>query len=415
MLKDLPPYRLRKVTFGRFKAVCSEQAVQLTPFTVLIGRNGSGKSTLVEALRWIDTALRRDANAACDPYRGMRDLINKRSKTQSFLIELSWTPEPEEPEPEAQRQPLDEICYSLSVGAEEHKAIIEHEQLWTSRSGVTKSWLMTELHFPFNPQSLRFVKQHRERMLFIEQGDRGRTLFLSPDRPALPLGPIDADDFPENPIPIVRVFFRDAVFLRLAPKSLSTPTRTTRSSDEPILDEEGARLAALLRELTPEQLAEVIEQLKQILPDVREVGLSDTGSLDLPIHYHLTEEMPGLDKPASLPAWMLSEGTRRLTALFALLARDPPPSLLCIEEIENGLDPWTVVVVLNALRSAVTRGVQVLVTTHSPWLLDHARLDEIVRVRRQDGETRYERFADDEEVKKFRDGVPPGMRYVKGG
>lgn len=58
--------------------------MDLAPFTVLIGRNGSGKSTLLEALQWIDTVLRKDANAACNPYQGMQELVNKRSPMPSL-------------------------------------------------------------------------------------------------------------------------------------------------------------------------------------------------------------------------------------------------------------------------------------------------------------------------------------------
>jgi predicted ATPase len=420
MLKVLPRYRLRKVLLGRFKSVFSDQDVPLAPFTVLIGRNGSGKSTLLEALQWIDTAVRKDANAACDPYRGMRDLVNKRSAKPSFQIELHWTPDlDEQPEPITQLQLPDLIRYSLEVSAIKHQAVIENEVLWAGN----KAWITTQSvpQKPLGPTG-GYTSQQRTRVLYPEDDDR-RALFSSPDRLALLLGPIDTEDtdgeIAENPFSVPRRFFRDAVFLRLSPKSLSASARMTRSSDDPILDEEGARLPVLLRELNAEQLAEVVEQLKQALPDIRGIGLSDSGDMDLPIHYHMTEEIPYAGKSGvrqvRLPSWMLSEGTRRLTALFALLARDPPPSLLCIEEIENGLDPWTVVIILNALRSAVARGVQVIVTTHSPWLLDHAALDEIIRVRRQDGETRYERFADDDEVKKFRDGVPPGVRYIRGG
>ncbi len=109
---------------------------------------------------------------------------------------------------------------------------------------------------------------------------------------------------------------------------------------------------------------------------------------------------------------MLSEGTRRITAILALLHRDPPPSLLCIEEVENGLDPWTVQAVLGHLRSAADRGVQVVVTTHSPWLLDHVPIDSIIQVRRKDGDTIYERFAERPEVKAYDPRVPAGTRYV---
>ena len=53
----------------------------------------------------------------------------------------------------------------------------------------------------------------------------------------------------------------------------------------------------------------------------------------------------------------------------------PRPSVLIVEEIENGLDPWTLEFVFQALRDASTEadGTQVIVTTHSPFLLDHVR------------------------------------------
>jgi predicted ATPase len=113
-----------------------------------------------------------------------------------------------------------------------------------------------------------------------------------------------------------------------------------------------------------------------------------------------------------IPSWMLSEGTRRITAIFALLVHDPPPSLLCIEEVENGLDPWTVLTVLKALQAAVDAGTQVIVTSHSPWLQDHVDLQDILFVERVKGTTEYRRFADKEEAKRFASEVPPGARYV---
>jgi predicted ATPase len=406
--------------------VSDEQRIPLSPLSVLIGRNGSGKSTVIEALQWIDTTLRRDANAACDPYRGMRDLINKKAVLEKpvglpyFEIDLDWSAQDADMSAEGSAERLPPIEYRVAVGAMPRGAMIVGEYLFQGERFSIESELRTKYRVePGAPagQRVRPGGLLSGRQIAVT-ADRV-VPFLTVDRLALSLAPAVADEmWPDGPLVTVRRFFRNAVFLRLSPKSLSQPSRVTRSSDEPILDEEGARLPALLRELSDEQLEDVVEQLKQVLPDVRGMGVNDAGESDLPIHYHIREALSASDQrplQAVLPAWMLSEGTRRLTALFALLARDPSPSLLCIEEIENGLDPWTVVTVLHALRSAVARGVQVILTTHSPWLLDHVRLDEIIRVRRVAGETRYERFADDAEVQAFREGVPPGLRYVRGG
>jgi predicted ATPase len=134
------------------------------------------------------------------------------------------------------------------------------------------------------------------------------------------------------------------------------------------------------------------------------------------VNYSLRERMPYRGRNGSslfdIPSWMLSEGTRRITAIFALLVHDPPPSLLCIEEVENGLDPWTVLKVLDALRAAVDAGTQVIVTSHSPWLIDHVDIQDILYVERVKGTTEYRRFVDKEEARHFANQVPPGARYV---
>ena len=67
------------------------------------------------------------------------------------------------------------------------------------------------------------------------------------------------------------------------------------------------------------------------------------------------------------------------------------------------------------LKSAADRGVQVAFTTHSPWLLDHVQVDDIILVRRVEGETVYSRFADQDEVKIYRSTVPPGAIYAAEG
>ncbi len=135
------------------------------------------------------------------------------------------------------------------------------------------------------------------------------------------------------------------------------------------------------------------------------------------VHYSLLERMPFQGrrgrKQFPIRAWMLSEGTRRITAILALLVRDPPPSLLCIEEIENGLDPWTVKAMLRRLQSAADRGTQTILTTHSPWVLDYVPLDSIIQVRRVDGNSQYETFATRREISIFDPSVPAGTRYAQ--
>ncbi len=69
-----------------------------------------------------------------------------------------------------------------------------------------------------------------------------------------------------------------------------------------------------------------------------------------------------------LPASRLSDGTIRFIALLAILCHPEPPPLICIEEPEIAMHPDSLDLVVELLRKASER-TQIIVTTHSPWLI----------------------------------------------
>lgn len=391
--------QLSEVRLKCFKAAFKPAPIDLKPFNVIIGRNGSGKSTLLEALQWIDTTQRRDAREACDRTFGVSDLINLRSQSEvpSFELELRWQ----------RAADVASTCrYRLRV---------------EERSGLP-SIAKETLDIPSRPsgkgRSIKtFIRSEGgHRLVFPDGGDQDGLVFTGSDRSAM--GLLGSSNGHTDPwVAGLQDFWSRAVFLRLSPNRLAQGSSTIRKSYEPLLDEEGQTLPALLNELDTEQREDLVAAIRQVLPGIRGVEVSEAEmGRDTRVHYSLLERMPFRGRSGRskfpIPAWMLSEGTRRITAILALLMRRPSPSLLCIEEIENGLDPWTVLSLLKHLQSAADRGVQILLTTHSVWLLDHVPLDSILHVRRIDGETRYERFASREEVQAFHPTIPPGTRYV---
>ncbi len=71
------------------------------------------------------------------------------------------------------------------------------------------------------------------------------------------------------------------------------------------------------------------------------------------------------------PAFVLSDGTLRFAALTAALFQPDAPRLALIEEIETGIHPSRLQLLLELLRSRAARGqTQLFVTTHSPIILD---------------------------------------------
>ena len=365
----LPTPPLTEVRLKHFKAAFRPKAVKLRPFTVIIGRNGSGKSTLLEALQWIDSTMRDHAMKACERYLGVQDLLNLRAtgSPRSFSIECRWK--------------------EHGVVPFRYAVVVEEDSDGTTPRIVEES-LVTGIK---NPITLFSGPDSSDRLALAR---------LSRGAPAK-----------------IREFWRRAVFLRLNPSSLAEGSLPKRPSSAPILDEEGATLPALLSELTDDQRESLVKLVQDVLPGMRGVEVSKPrGGRSERVHYELLEEMKykgrAGQKTFPIPAWMLSEGTRRLTAILALLVREPAPSLLCIEEVENGLDPWAVRILLRHLREASERGIQIIVTTHSPWVLDEVGLDDIILVRRVKGDSAYEAFSEVAAVQAFRPNIPAGTRYT---
>ncbi|HSK81643.1 MAG TPA: AAA family ATPase [Thermoanaerobaculia bacterium] len=393
---------LSEVRLERFKAAFKPGPVPLRPFNVVIGRNGSGKSTLLEALQWLDTTIRRDARDASDRYFGIGDLVNLRSQSDipSFRLGLTWT---------AEETGVPRLRYQVRVEEAAGTPFVAEEELASLRvSGhVQDIYLSTS----DKERGVRFIRAAPG------TGNGSQVLFREPDRLALSLlGSVGGKEL-DSVASFLEEFWARAVFLRLSPNRLADGSLATRKSFEPLLDEEGQTLPALLNELPLEQRQELVLAIQEILPGIQDVQISkaDLGR-DTRVNYSLWEKMPYRGRSGRsrfpIPSWMLSEGTRRITAILALLARDPAPSLLCIEEIENGLDPWTVQAILNHLQSAADRGTQVILTTHSPWVLDYVPIDSILQVIRVEGDTRYLHFASRPEIQAFAPSVPAGTRYI---
>jgi predicted ATPase len=391
---------LSEVRLKRFKAAFSPKPIDLGRFNVIIGRNGSGKSTLLEALQWLDVTLRRDAREACDRYFGTGDLVNLRTqaKVPSFEIGLKWL---------ARNEAGKTWRYVLRVDDRDGVPQVSNEQLdrLSSTGRLEKSFVVTaggerRVRPDGTGESAGVFPVHEQDRLALARVSE-TTL-------------VEGDEGPG----FISSFWSHAVFLRLSPNRLASGSRSTRTSYEPLLDEEGQMLPALLNDLDDEQREELVSRIQEIMEGIRAVDVSAAGAgRDVRVHYSLREQMPYRGrtgrKPVPIPAWMLSEGTRRITAILSLLVHDPGPSFLCIEEVENGLDPWAVRYMLRHLQSAADRGVQVVLTTHSPWLLDHVPLESIILVRRIGGDSQYERFNDSPEIQAYDPSIPAGTRYTQ--
>ena len=180
---------------------------------------------------------------------------------------------------------------------------------------------------------------------------------------------------------LLKDFLERSVFLRLSPRAIASFAPARKKFSPRLLDEEGLGLAELLGQLDEETLAILVERLSLIIEGASNLHTHKPESPADRRYFTFVESQSG--KETQIPVWVLSEGTRRVTAILAVLLHDNPPPLLCIEEVENGLDPWTLSYLIDELASATIRGTQIILTTHSPYLLNMVPLENIILCDRQ--------------------------------
>jgi predicted ATPase len=147
-----------------------------------------------------------------------------------------------------------------------------------------------------------------------------------------------------------------------------------------LMGEELAAFLNTLKSLDPRQFKAVERALHMIVPSVTgiDVDVNSLGEVDLWL----------IEGNLRLPARVVSEGTLRVLGLLALSGAKDPPSLIGFEEPENGIHPRRIRDVAELLKTRAKSGEsQLIVTTHSPVLLDLLPDDSLFVCRKEDGRT----------------------------
>ena len=131
-------------------------------------------------------------------------------------------------------------------------------------------------------------------------------------------------------------------------------------------------LAALPKE-KQQEIEAVLTNYASKLPerDIRRVYAETVGKFQSDAMLYCEEHWLDQGIPPTVDARGMSDGTLRFLAILTALLTRPQASLLVIEEVDNGLHPSRANLLLDMLKAVgMQRGVDVLVTTHNPALLD---------------------------------------------
>jgi hypothetical protein len=137
--------------------------------------------------------------------------------------------------------------------------------------------------------------------------------------------------------------------------------------------------------------AELLAALGRIVGDIDDYRVTAAGGFLIPEFRHGVEN----GRERWFGAAQESDGTVRLAALLTALLQQPPPSLIGIEEPELAVHPGALPILVDYLTEAAKR-TQVVVTTHSPELLDLLPPESLRVVERFQGATAVQRLAADQ-------------------
>ena len=340
--------RIESLRVENYRALRKVEFDKLTPMTVLLGPNGSGKSTVFDVFNFLSECFQFGLRHAWDR-RGRSKELKTRGETGPIKFDLKYRERPDTPL----------ITYHLAIDEGVKGPEVVEEWLQWRRGASGK---------PF-----RFL-EFRRGIGKAASGDapdsddvRVETNLRSPDLIAAnTLG-----QFTEHPrVAALRDFITDWYVSYLV---IDQTRNQPEAGPQERLSKGGENLANViqyLKEQHPERLAQLFSVLQQRIPRLERVDADamPDGRLLLQI-----KDAP-FDRP--ILAKYASDGTLKMLAYLTLLYDPEPPRFIGIEEPENFLHPRLLPELAEECRAASARS-QLLITSHSPFLLNAMRPDEV--------------------------------------
>jgi predicted ATPase len=359
---------LKHLAARRYRSL-REVDLSLERLNVFIGANAAGKSNILDALRFLTAGIQEKDFSAAVRERG-------------GPLALAWKGEPAS---------VVRLATTYSDQALRYEWVVE---VHTPGYGFG-FWIAETVTHTVNdgPPRELLRSENGSGWWWSEDVQRRVELAQSPTACALAAAAANAS-FPARP---VVDFVATWNFFDPNPSLLR---RTTRGEDDSRLDPFGRNLATRLRTLrdtSPTRFEAIVAATRNVLgvPASIELRESDDGRV------YFRQREPGLEYPVHQVG--TSSGTLRMLALMTGLLGESDASLVGIEEPENYVHPSALGAFVEHLRDARSR-LQLLVTTHSPILLDH--LDDpgaILVVRRTEAGTEVTREENPQAIRKALD------------
>jgi predicted ATPase len=337
--------KLQRLKALRYRSLRDEE-IPLTDLNLFIGMNASGKSTILDALRFLhEGVLERDFRAPVNFARG-------------GIVHLAWKGE--------EAREIELVAHFKDEG-KTYEWLVR-----LTREGYEFSVQedVYEVRKPDPPIQLLWASGGRGWWWSGAKGDRV-SLAQPPTTCALAAAAVD-ESFPARG---VAEFVSRWGFFDPSPFLLR---RGWTGLDASRFDPYGRNLAErlfALQESSPEAFQQIVSATQSVLGLPARIDLREARESEDRVYF--VQHEPGLKFPVHQVG--ASSGTLRMLALMTALFGETGSNLIGIEEPENHVHPTALAAFAQYLLKARER-VQILVTTHSPLLLDFLNDPEAICV-----------------------------------
>jgi predicted ATPase len=360
--------RVLELRLLNYKSVAGA-VLDLEPLTILIGPNGAGKSNILDALSLLSDAMSVQLRSALES-RGGVEAVRRRV-------------------PGARRPPRFGVAIKVAIP--------------TGDDGCE-----TQIQYGFEARAVPHhgYAIHRERFVASENAPRPFTASGNAPRP------VGFDRMPTSTevsepyyiprveehallLPVLSGYPRFSMLTEplSSLRTYSIDPRAIRDLQDPMpgtdLAPDGRNIASIIQQMQqtrPDDHKRLCELLNAVVPGTESVSAVRYGPK---LGLRFTQRPGGGQKPLTLDAASMSDGTLRALGILAAVFQEPRPLLIGIEEPEATLHPGALGTLMDVLKIGEHRS-QVLITTHSPDVLDAPDLnpDALRLVRWQNGATR---------------------------
>ncbi|MEU0535329.1 AAA family ATPase [Amycolatopsis tolypomycina] len=358
--------RLIRLEVDNFRSL-RNVVLPLGDLTVLVGPNGAGKTNVLKVFEFLADIIRTDLEPALDQRGGFDEVVfhggEREPSTIRIKAKATWTTHSSENAPDE---------YELRITRSRRK---ESDSLARRETFQFKRTSGRGRRITISGQRATVTGTdgaHPEQ----DEGSIGISS-LSSGLSTLPrlrgeAGGLEVSAVAER-LASFRVFDVSVDRARLPSK---VPGRR-----ETLLDD-ASNLAAFLltlRRMNTERWEQLREDACRVLPQLEDIDFEYPSGSGREVVVVLRER--GLRRSTQLAD--ASYGTIRLLGLLAVLYDPDPPALTCIEEIDHGLHPQALELLVERLREA-SEVSQFIIATHSPAFVDRLKPEEFVVCERRD-------------------------------